>query len=70
MKPETSTRKSPACQSVAVEDAAQTTPVRPPAWMEAPCSPRASVAYSFLLAIDWLRNLLRPNIGRRAQQRH
>jgi hypothetical protein len=56
MNAKTSTNKSHANQSVAVEDTAQRATVRPPALMGVRCSPRASVAYSFLLAFDWLRS--------------
>jgi cytochrome c peroxidase len=69
MKSETSTRKPTAYESVAVQNASRTTSVRPPACLGAPCSPRASVAFSFLLALDWLRNLLGPTIGRRSEQK-
>lgn len=56
MRTLTSTRKPPAHQSPAAENAIQTAPVRPSAWLAATCSPRANVACSFLLAIEWLRS--------------
>jgi cytochrome c peroxidase len=59
MKTTTSTRESQVCQSVATENAPRTIPARVPAGPETRCSPRANVAYSFLLALEWFRNKLR-----------
>jgi len=64
----TSTRKSPAYPSVSTENTSPTKPARPLAWLGPGCSPRASVAYSFLLAIEWLRNKLRAVLGVYSQQ--
>ena len=56
MKTVTSTQKPPAHQFVPAENTTQTVSARPPAWLRASCSPRTNVAYSFLLAIVWLRS--------------
>ena len=51
-----STPKPPAHQSLSPENTAQLAPARATAFLRATCSPRTNVAYSFLLAIEWLRS--------------
>jgi cytochrome c peroxidase len=59
MKTTTSTTESQVCQSVAAENAPRTIPAPVPAWPQTRCSPRANLAYSFQLALEWFRNKLR-----------
>jgi cytochrome c peroxidase len=68
MKTESSPAKSLEQSSVLEVHARQATPIRPPLGMESPCSPRASVAFSFLAVLEWLRNKFLPLVRRRSQQ--
>jgi cytochrome c peroxidase len=69
METESSPTKSLAQPCVAEVDARQTTPPRPPLGIASPCSPRASVAFSFLAVFEWCRNKFFRLVGRRSQPR-
>jgi cytochrome c peroxidase len=69
MKVPTSATKSLECQVIAAESKPQSTAARQPAWRGGSCSPRANVAYSFLLALEWFKNTLRSTISTLSQQK-
>ena len=64
MKTVTSTQEPPERQSLFAENSTQSGA----ALLRATCSPRTNVAYSFLLALEWLRSKWRHIVEMRPQQ--